>query len=172
MVAETLVYLGNPSMAGIKWQDLVDEGAAYQAGFDMQYTGVMYGNGTEKQAFYAVRDLWGNLTINTTVQSNGGTATFRGLAGNYTVTVNGYRPIELTVAENASNVFNPQLVPLSSSASTTAVSASSIESNNSVVQTTRPQGSASVYLLLAAAFVAVVVVTALHSRRAKRRAAS
>jgi hypothetical protein len=107
MVAETLVYLGNPSMLGIKWQDLVDEGPSHPS-FEVQYTGVMYGNGKEKQAFYALRDLCGNLTVNETVQSVNGVATFRGLAGNYSVSVKGYEvePSVIHVSEGNQNAFS------------------------------------------------------------------
>jgi hypothetical protein len=68
----------------------------------------MYGNGKEKQAFYALRDLCGNLTVNETVQSVNGVAAFRGLTGNYSVSAEGYgvEPSTVQVSEGKQNAFS------------------------------------------------------------------
>lgn len=103
MVAETLVYLGNPSVSGVKWLMLLD--VPDWPVFFIKHDGVVRADGTEKQSFYALKDLWGNLTINTTIESTNGVATFRGLAGNYSISVEGYEaePSVVHVSEGKTN---------------------------------------------------------------------
>jgi hypothetical protein len=105
MVAETLVYLGNPLVVGVYWLFMVDD-PSYSPW--SQYEGLIYTNGTKKESFYALRNLWGNLTTDTTIQSIKGVATFTGLAGEYTLSVEGYEvePSVVRVSEEKSNTFS------------------------------------------------------------------
>jgi hypothetical protein len=102
MVAETLVYLGNPSVLGVQWWALQDYST------DHLHMGVIsYPDGAKKKSFHALEQLWNSLMVNETVQSINGVATFRGLAGNYSISVQGYEPatVPIQVAEDKPNTF-------------------------------------------------------------------
>jgi hypothetical protein len=105
MVAETLVYLGNPLVIGLHWQLLADE---IPWSRNLSDTGVLYANGTRKKSFYALEQLWNNLMVNETVQSVNGVATFRGLAGDYSISAEGYEaePSTVHVSEGKQNTFS------------------------------------------------------------------
>jgi len=166
MVAETIVYLGNPSMAGIKWEDLVDEGPSHPS-IDLQYTGVMYGNGTEKQAFYALKDLWGNLTLNGIVQSVNGVATFRGLAGQYSISASGYEvePSAIQVFEGKQNTFSLVLRSTTSITGITSTTSGSVTANKTAVGPA-PQLIENPVLILGGALgIAIVLLAAIILRR-------
>lgn len=139
MVAEAIVYLGNPSVAGVKYLILTDwvDFALYWYRFD----GVIYVNGTEKKAFYALEQFWNNLKVNLNIQSSNGTVTFRGLAGNYTVAAEGYRPIRISVAEGATASFGLRLVPLLST--TTSVTSSAMVTTTHSAATSTHAGETS-----------------------------
>jgi hypothetical protein len=124
MLAEAIVTLADyPAVvAGVRFNWLADQ--TDSPVFPFRYMGVIYDNGTRKDAFYALRNLWGNLTINTTVPSTSGVAAFSGLAGSYTVAAEGYRPIRISVAEGATASFGLRLVPLLST--TTSVTSSAM----------------------------------------------
>lgn len=103
MVAETIVYLGNPSVLGVQWWALQD----YPS--DSFHMGVIsYPDGARKKSFYAMEQLWNSLMVNETVQSINGVATFRGLAGNYSVSVEGYEtePSVIHVSDGEPNTFS------------------------------------------------------------------
>jgi hypothetical protein len=105
MVAETLVYLGNPSVIGLRWNRLADQFPWSNAASD---NGVLYANGTRKTSFYALEHLWNSLMMNETIQSVNGVAIFRGLAGNYSISVEGYEaePSAIHVSEGKPNTFS------------------------------------------------------------------
>lgn len=136
MVADAIVYLGNPSVAGVKYLILSDW-PDFALG-SLRFDGVVYVNGRKKQAFYALQNLWGNLTVYTTIQSTDGVAAFRGLAGNYTVSAAGYWPITISVAEGAASSFNLRLVPmrLVLLTSTTTMSSPAVTSTQSAATST------------------------------------
>jgi hypothetical protein len=105
MAAETVVYLGNPSVLGVKWYMLEDQPSdpPYQA-----YDGVLHTDGTPKKSYYALQQLWNSLMVNETVQSVNGVATFKGLAGNYSISAKGYEvnPAAVHVSEGNQNTFS------------------------------------------------------------------
>jgi hypothetical protein len=103
MVAETLVYLGNPSVLGVRWFMLVDQADVHA--FWSQYMGVVHANGTRKPSSYALEALWDALKVKMTLHSDNGFALFRGLAGNYTALAEGYEPATIQVAEGKPNAF-------------------------------------------------------------------
>jgi hypothetical protein len=75
--------------------------------------GLVSPNGTARAAYYTYSDLIRQFTTNGTTRTNGqGKITFSGFAGSYTVAAEGYRPIRLSVVENATNSFNLHLIPL------------------------------------------------------------
>jgi len=101
MVAETLVYLGNPSVLGVHWFELQD--------YDACHCGVIsYPDGARKKSFYALEQLWNSLMVNETVQIVNGVAAFRGLAGNYSISVEGYEtePSAIHVSDGKQNTFS------------------------------------------------------------------
>jgi hypothetical protein len=104
MVAETIVYLGNPSVLGVEWLMLVDQREGVSV-FWNECDGVLRENGTGKPSFYALEALWSDLKVNMTLHSDNGVALFRGLAGNYAVLVEGYEPATIQVAEGKPNAF-------------------------------------------------------------------
>jgi GH35 family endo-1,4-beta-xylanase len=105
MVAETLVYLGNPSVIGVRWYLAADESPWSN---NLSDCGVLYVNGTRKESFYALERLWNSLMVNGTVQSVNSVATFRGLAGNYSISAEGYEvnPSSIYVSEGKQNTFS------------------------------------------------------------------
>jgi hypothetical protein len=111
MVAETLVYLGNPSVIGLHWLSLNDEFPWWR---NLSDDGVLYANGTRKKSFYALEQLWNSLMVNETVQSVSGVATFRGLAGSYSISAEGYEPSSVYVSEGNPNTFSLSLRSLAS----------------------------------------------------------
>jgi hypothetical protein len=110
MLAEAIVTLAAyPSVvAGIRFNWLTDQldNPSWPPYFFFRYMGVIYDNGTKKEAFYALRDFWGNLTMNTIVSSTSGVAALRGLAGDYSISVEGYEPSVVHVSEGKSNTFS------------------------------------------------------------------
>jgi len=108
MVAESLVYLGNPSVIGLHWVRLYDNPTWSGSANGNDYDGVLYANGTRKMSFYAVKQLWNSLMVNETIQSLNGVATFRGLAGDYSVSAAGYEvePSMIYVSEGKQNAFS------------------------------------------------------------------
>ena len=181
MVAETLVYLGNPSVVGVRWYQLQDE--PWDAP-QHRYQGLLtYPNGSRKESFYALRNLWGNLTVHTTIQSMDGVVMFTGLAGNYTASVEGYLPIMFHVAEGLSaQSFNITLVsvkPQTVSTSTSIVTSSAAsEENSSVTIMMKRLLATRVGNILLAALAMTIVIAALTvvgqrikslSRRRKER---
>lgn len=106
MVAETFVYLGNPSVIGLRWNMLCDE---FPWSSNLSDDGVLYAaNGARKKSFYALEQLWSGLMVNETIQSIDGVATFRGLAGNYSISVEGYEaePSVVHVSDVKPNTFS------------------------------------------------------------------
>jgi hypothetical protein len=97
MVAETIVALGNPSVIGLRFNWLHDY--LSDALFYHRFNGVIHENGTRKKSYAALEELWNNLRINLTMDSNNGTAFFRGLAGSYTLSAQGYEPVKVHVPE-------------------------------------------------------------------------
>jgi lipopolysaccharide export LptBFGC system permease protein LptF len=69
---------------------------------------ISYPDGAKKKSFHALEQLWNSLMVNETVQSINGVATFRGLAGNYSISVQGYEPatVPIQVAEDKQNTFS------------------------------------------------------------------
>jgi uncharacterized protein (DUF1330 family) len=101
MVAETLVYLGNPAVLGVGWWALQD----YPS--DHFHRGVIsYPDGARKKSFYAMDQLWNNLMVNETIQCVNGVAAFRGLAGEYSISVEGYEPAVIHVSDGEPNTFS------------------------------------------------------------------
>jgi hypothetical protein len=138
MLAEAIVTLADyPAVvAGVRFNWLADQ--TDNPSFNFRYMGVIYDNRTRKDAFYALRDLWGNLTINTTVHSTSGVVSFSGLAGSYTVAAEGYRPIRISVAEGATGSFNLNLVPLLTPTITATASATITHSTATSTHTEEP----------------------------------
>jgi GH35 family endo-1,4-beta-xylanase len=103
MVAETLVYLGNPSVLGVQWWALQDNPDDHY-----HYGVISYPDGARKKSFYALEQLWNSLMTNETVQCVNGVATFRGLAGNYSISVEGYEaePSVVHVSDRTENMFS------------------------------------------------------------------
>jgi hypothetical protein len=129
MVAETLVYLGNPSVIGLHWLSLNDE---FPWSRELSDTGVLHANGTRKKSFYALEQLWNSLMVNETVQSMNGVANFRGLAGNYSISAEGYEvdPSVVHVSEGKQNTFS--LVLRSTTRTTTSITSTAPTTSGTV----------------------------------------
>jgi len=165
MLAETLVYLGNPSVIGLHWVLLYD---ASPWSNNISDAGVLYANGTRKMSFYALEQLWnGLIVVNESVESVNGVATFRGLAGDYMIfAVGGYQvaPTVLHVSEGQQNTFS--LVLKSTTGITSATSGS--VTGNKTVPASAPQVVENPVLILAGALgIAIVLVAAIILRRRK-----
>jgi hypothetical protein len=163
MVAETLVYLGNPSVIGVRWYLLADE---FPWSRELSDGGVLYANGTRKQSFYALERLWNSLIVNETIQSLNGVATFRGLAGNYSISVEGYEvePSTFHASEEKQNTFSLVLRPTTGITSTLSGSVSA----NRTVPSQVPQLVENPVLILAGALgIAIVLLAAIILRRRK-----
>ena len=118
LVAETLVYLGNPSVIGVRWVSIWDDPVWST---NLSDCGLLYTNGTRKKSFYAVEALWNSLMVNGNVQSVNGVATFRGLPGNYSISAEGYtiEPSTFHVSEGNENTI--PLVLRSTAVATTSI---------------------------------------------------
>lgn len=130
MVAETLVYLGNPSVIGLRWNKLSDT-VPWSGNLDDD--GLMTAwNGTAKKSFYALQALWNSLMVNETVQSVNGVATFKGLAGNYSISEEGYElePSSVYVSEGKQNAFS--LVLRSTTRITTSITSTTPTTSGTV----------------------------------------
>lgn len=163
MVAGTLVYLGNPSVLGIHWFRLQDHPG--ELDLVQAHDGVLhYPNATRKLSFYALQNLWGNLTAHATIQSASGVAAFTGLAGEYTVKAEGYLPVKIRVAEGVSaQSFSITLVSLNPR--TVSTSTSSLPQTPA---TQLEQAGGSNQWILAGAIV-VVALTLFFAFRKLRR---
>jgi GH35 family endo-1,4-beta-xylanase len=161
MVAETLVYLGNPSEIGLEWYLLVDESPWFN---NLSDAGVLYSNGTRKMSFYALEHLWSSLMVNGTVQSVNGVAALRGLAGDYSISVEGYgvEPSTLHVSEGKQNMFS---LVLRSTTSITSTTSGSVTANSTIAAPTPNIIENPVLILAGALCVAVVLVAAMILRR-------
>jgi GH35 family endo-1,4-beta-xylanase len=104
MVAETLVYLANPLVLGVHWVALEDA-LSDQCGTGVIRTPTGPLLLQRRKSFYALEQLWNSLMVNETVQSVNGVATFRGLAGNYSISTEGYEPSVIHVSEGKQNTF-------------------------------------------------------------------
>jgi len=165
MVAETLVYLGNPSVIGLRWVRLYDNPTS--SGYiPTNYNGVGYANGTRKMSFYAMQQLWNSLMVNGTVQSVNGVATFRGLAGDYSISAEGYEvePSAVHVSEGKQNTFSLVLRSTTGITSTTSGSVTA----SKTVPASAPQVVENPVLILAGALgIVIVLVGAVILRRRK-----
>ena len=169
MVAETIVYLGNPSVTGVHWEDLTDEGNSTQTLFYSQFLGVLNLNGKEKLAYYALGDLWGNLTLNEVIQSTNGVAAFSGLAGRYSISSEGYEanPSVISVSEGKQNMFSLVLRSTTSITGITSTTSGSVTANKTV-PAPAPQPVENPVLILAGALgIAIVLLAAIILRRRK-----
>jgi hypothetical protein len=164
MVAETLVYLGNPSVIGLHWVLLYDNSPWV---VNISDAGVLYANGTRKMSFYAVEQLWNSLMVNETIQSLNGVATFRGLAGDYSISAKGYEvdPAVISVSEGKQNMFSLVLRSTSTTSITgiTSTTSGSVTANKTVPA---PQSVENPVLILAGALgIAIVLLAAIILRR-------
>jgi hypothetical protein len=166
MVAETIVYLGNPSVIGLRWVRLYDNPTWSGSANGNDYDGVLYANGTRKMSFYALEQLWSSLMVNETVQSLNGVATFRGLAGQYSISAEGYgvNPSVISVSEGKQNTFSLVLRSTASVTSTTSVAFTSSQT----VPAPSPLLVENPVLLLAGALgIVIVLLAAIILRRRK-----
>jgi hypothetical protein len=87
---------------------------------NLSNAGVLYANGTRKMSYYALERLWNSLMVNETVQSVNGVAAFRGLAGDYSISAEGYgvEPSTIHVSEGMPNTFSLVLKSTTSITST------------------------------------------------------
>jgi hypothetical protein len=169
MVAETLVYLGNPSVIGLRWVRLYDN-PTWSVAWDDD--GVFYANGTRKLSYYALGGLWNDLMVNGTVQSVNGVATFRGMAGNYSISTEGFRvePSGFHVSEGKQNTFS--LVLKSTTRTTTSIlsttpTTSGTATANKTVPAPAHQVVENPVLILAGALCIAIVLAAIILRRRK-----
>ena len=163
MVAETLVYFGNPSVIGLHWVRLNDNPTWNGSSNANDYDGVLYANGTRKMSYYALERLWNSLMVNENIQSVNGVATFRGLAGNYSIWV-GYQagPSVIHVSEGKQNTFSLVMKPTTGIASTMNGSVTA----NETVPASAPQVVENPVLILAGALgIVIVLVAAIILRR-------
>jgi hypothetical protein len=169
MIAETLVYLGNPSVLGVKWYMLEDHPSdpPYQA-----YDGVLHTDGTPKKSYYALGQLWNSLMVNETVQSVNGVATFKGLAGNYSISAEGYElePSSVYVSEGKQNAFSLVLrsmtrttTSITSTTSTTPTTSGTVTANRTVAVPSYIE-----YLAVIVVLGAIAVGSILISRKRAR----
>lgn len=167
MIAETIIALGNPKVTGVRFFALVDGTDRIP---ELWFTGVVYENGTKKQAFYTLRDFWGNLTTHTTIQSMNGIPTFIGLAGEYTVTAEGYLPVKIQVTEEP--VAQSIKVTLTSANLRTVSTSTSGASQASTLAQTQAPSTGKVILAVAATagIILVIVLIAFRIRRKKNDA--
>ena len=170
MVAETLVYLGNPSVIGLHWMLLNDESPW---SVNLSDDGVLYANGTRKMSFYALQALWNSLMVNETVQSVNGVATFKGLAGNYSISAQGYEvePSVVHVSEGKPSTFS--LVLRSTTRTTTSITSTTPTTSGTV--TPNRTGAVPSYIEYLAVIVvlgAIVVGSILISRKRARTPAN
>jgi len=163
MVAETLVYLGNPSVIGLHWIFLNDE-SPWRT--NLSGAGVLYANGTRKMSFYALEHLWNGLVVNETVQSVNGVATFRGLAGNYSTSAEGYEvdPSVIHVSEGKHNTFSLLLRPSTSVTSTTD---GVVTANSTIAEPTPNMIENPLVILAGVLCIAIVLLAAIILRRRK-----
>jgi hypothetical protein len=162
MVAETLVYLGNPSVVGVRWYQLQDE--PWDAP-QHRYQGVLiYPNGSKKESFYALQNLWGNLTTHANIQSEDGVATFTGLPGDYSISAQGYLPVKVTVTEAASTmtfkITFQSIYTTSTTLQTISISASGLV-QSSAIRSEQGVLSGQYVPAVTVAFIAAVVVVSL-----------
>jgi hypothetical protein len=169
MVAETLVYLGNPSVIGLHWVFLNDESPWST---NLSDCGVLYANGTRKMSFYALEQLWSSLMMNGTIQSVNGVATFKVLAGNYSISAEGYEvnPSSIYVSEEKQNTFS--LVVKSTTRTTTSVmsitpTTSGTVTANRTVAAPAPYLIENPVLISAGALCIAIVLAAIILRRRK-----
>ena len=164
MVAETLVYLGNPSVIGLHWLRVSD---ASPLSINLSDAGVLYANGTRKTSFYALEHLWNSLMVNETIQSVNGVATFRGLAGRYSVSAEGYEadPSVIYVSEGKQNTFSLVLKSTTNVTGITSTTSGSVTANKTV-PAPAPQLVENPLLILAGALgIAIVLLAAIVLRR-------
>ena len=161
MVGETLVYLGNPSVIGLDWFRLYDDSAFRN---ENSNDGVFYANGTAKMSFYAIERFWDSLMVNETVQSVNGVATFKGLAGNYSISAEGYgaEPSTVHVSEGQQNTFSLVLRSTTSITSITPTTSGPVYANTTAAA---PKLIENTWLILAATFAIVIVFAAIIMRR-------
>jgi GH35 family endo-1,4-beta-xylanase len=145
MVAVTLVYLGNPSVIGVRWYGIRDDPVWSTVVSD---DGVLYANGTRKVSFYALEQLWSSLMVNETLQSVNDVVTFRGLAGNYSIPAKGYEvePSVLHVSEGKPSTFSLVLRSLALR-DQASLMLSSVGSNVTAIERTPLQSSQAKNLL-------------------------
>ena len=168
MLAETIVALGNPSVIGLRFGWLYDEGPN-QPLFWHHFSGVLYGNGTMKRSFNTIEEFWNTMTTNSTIYSDNGVATFRGLTGNYTIRVEGYQPFAVHVPGGVITNLTITLIPKKTQFSTTTTIGTSLSTSAISQQTVPFEGPTGLYLVpLAVVFMALVVATVLWSHRKKR----
>ena len=168
MVAETLVYLGNPSVIGLHWLR-VDDASPWS--INLSDAGVLYANGTAKMSYYALEHLWSSLMVNGTVQSVNGVVTFRGLAGDYSMSAEGYgvEPSTFHVSEGKQNMFSLVL------RSTTSINGITSTTNGAYYATTQTSTAMvltsgyveylAVVVLLGAIAVGAILVWGKRSKR-------
>lgn len=162
ILAETLILLGNPLMTGVRFNILYDRPVLTDSYHS--YQGLIHTNGTQKRAFSALQELWNNLTVNNvTLQSDNGAAVFRGLAGNYTLNVEGYRSVKFEVSNGKSNL-TLSLTSLNPTTMTTEVTSTSLASTSQASQgpALSLAGNMVLGILLG---VVVVIALALATRR-------
>jgi hypothetical protein len=170
MVAETLVYLGNPSVIGLHWVLLNDESPWSD---NLSDSGVLYANGTRKMSFYALEQLWSSLMMNGTIQSVNGVATFRGLAGNYSISAEGYEvnPSSIYVSEGKQNTFSLVLRStartITSITSITPTTSGTVTANRTVAAPAPQPIENPVLVSAAGALVIAIVLAGIILRRRK-----
>ena len=165
MVAETLVYLGNPSVIGVHWLRVSDESPLSN---NLSNAGVLYANGTRKMSYYALERLWNSLMVNATVQTVNGVGTFGGLAGNYLISADGYQvsPSVIYVTEGKQNGFSLVLRSTASVAGATSTTSASVPANTTVAASA-PQTVGNPVLILGGALGIVIVIAGIILRRRK-----
>jgi hypothetical protein len=166
MVAETLVYLGNPSVIGVRWVTLWDNPVWST---NLSDCGLISTNGTRKKSFYAVEALWNSLMVNETVQSINGVVTFVGLAGQYSISEESYEvePSVIHVFEGKQNTFSLVLRSTTSITGITSTTSGSVTANKTVPSQV-PQLVENPVLILAGALgIAIVLFAAIILRRRK-----
>jgi hypothetical protein len=158
MIAETLVYLGNPSVIGLRWLFLYDATPWFNNDSD---AGVIYANGTRKMSFYALEHLWNSLMVNETIQSVNGVASFRGLAGTYSISAEGYGvgPSSFHVSEGKQNTFSLVLRSTTSITGIASTTSGSVTANKTAAEPV-PQPIENPVLILAGALGIVIVLLA------------
>lgn len=156
MVAVTIVALGNPWMVGLKFHTFYDK--YYHPSFWLRFDGVISSNGTRRRSFTALQELWRSLKVNSETRCVNGTVKFTGLAGNYTVAVQGYYPIEICVADSVIDAH-----------STVKLRSTRVQTTTSAMTTQTITTPAYDATILGAVLVAVIPLLVLVILKVRRR---